>query len=621
MNDAGRRARSAVIVGVIVGLVAWLWGLFELHRIFFQERQDAYANVNSWRSALQEYALRALEEPLRRDMGRGRQSIATALSDPLVDAQALLLVENGEQRLPRRVSFKPGDDHPSQDQYERLRRIASGTATPATLTGGVTDPWSARLDLLAQLGQALRDHDRPAIERTVRAMLAHRAHYVIAVTRDLPYLIAALDHFVAHGRPDNGLLRALVREGLADRRGGHLEGLQSALLRHRSRFTAPDFAFLRDRVADLSRQAHVADDIFLARANEPKSAPVELPATLSGPTLVGEGRWVVETSPAGEIHGIAIDLAARLRSVGQQMRRGGLLGVDDTLVLAAWESTTSSVADLPLRVESPRWARAGADAEARYRLKVLLGGVSGLLAAAIVALVILLQHRARRFLQLKSDFVSTVSHELRTPLAAIRLMAETLQRRLRGETRAKDYPSRIVREIDGLGFLVENILSFNRLDKGRWRAHLAAVDLDGLIAELGESPDLYTTKPVAWRISGLESMRLQADPELMKLLFLNLARNACQHNQREPVRIEVTGHQAKIPMVEFADNGVGIPPEARRQLFDAFFRADASRRTRGSGLGLAICRRIMRLHKGEIRLVETSSAGTRFALEFPEGAS
>ena len=71
-----------------------------------------------------------------------------------------------------------------------------------------------------------------------------------------------------------------------------------------------------------------------------------------------------------------------------------------------------------------------------------------------------------------------MSHELRTPLSAIRALAETLERRVGGQPGAGNYPSRIVAEADGLGRLVENILSFNRLDKGRWESRREPVPLE-----------------------------------------------------------------------------------------------------------------------------------------------
>jgi len=77
-----------------------------------------------------------------------------------------------------------------------------------------------------------------------------------------------------------------------------------------------------------------------------------------------------------------------------------------------------------------------------------------------------------------------VSHDLRTPLASIRLQAETLMRRLRGNPEARDYPERIVRDVDGLSFLVENILSFNRLEHGGWQPRRADVSLRELVGGL-----------------------------------------------------------------------------------------------------------------------------------------
>ena len=91
---------------------------------------------------------------------------------------------------------------------------------------------------------------------------------------------------------------------------------------------------------------------------------------------------------------------------------------------------------------------------------------------------------ARDGVRAQADFVATVSHELRTPLASIRLLAETLELRLTGNPEARDYPARIVREAENLTFLVENVLSFNRFDKGRWKLQAEQVRVGEVAASL-----------------------------------------------------------------------------------------------------------------------------------------
>ncbi|MCA9541829.1 MAG: sensor histidine kinase, partial [Myxococcales bacterium] len=397
-------------------------------------------------------------------------------------------------------------------------------------------------------------------------------------------------------------------DGLQDERGLRVEGLQRQVLRRRGAFTAADFAFLRDRIAALSTRAEAPVDAFLARCAEADAAP-PVPAAQAAPALIDAGRWYVEPLEDG-LAGLRVDLPAEAAALTDEMRARGLLGAAD-LVRPLPE------APLPVEVQVPAFAEARDQAEQAFRFKSALLIACGLLVLCVVGLVAADARRRRRYVELKGDFVSAVSHELRTPLASIRLMAETLERRLTGETRARDYPARIVGEVDRLGFLVENILSFNRLDKGRWVARAQPVSLGAVLDQVREALTDAFERPIEWQQQGIDGRTLTADPELLLLLFTNLARNAATYNNRDPIRITVDVQSMGAGCrIRFSDNGRGIPAGAVRHVFTEFYRAPRTAE-RGSGLGLALCDRIMALHRGRITLAKTSPAGTTFELRFP----
>jgi signal transduction histidine kinase len=221
--------------------------------------------------------------------------------------------------------------------------------------------------------------------------------------------------------------------------------------------------------------------------------------------------------------------------------------------------------------------------------------------------------------ELKSDFVASVSHELRTPMTSIRLLAETLERRFGDNPEARDYFDRLHQTTDGLHFLIENILSFNRVDKGRWVPRRARVRLDELASTL--QVDLAGTTEVPVRLSvDVGDVELDVDPALLRLLLSNLGRNACAYNQRSPVELSLRAHGEPEGgcTVLFGDNGIGIPAAEREHIFQEFYRlTPEGTEVHGSGLGLALCRRIMLLHGGNLRVAASSPQGTTFALTFP----
>jgi signal transduction histidine kinase len=199
------------------------------------------------------------------------------------------------------------------------------------------------------------------------------------------------------------------------------------------------------------------------------------------------------------------------------------------------------------------------------------------------------------------------------------VLAETLQRRLGDSPEVRDYFTRILQTTDGLHFLVENILSFNRIDKGRWAPRRARVRLDELLSHLPTDLDGATEVPVRLSVD-LEDVELDVDPSLIRLLFSNLGRNACVYNQRNPVELTIRAYTQPWGdcTVLFSDNGIGIPESEWGRVFDEFYRlTPEGTEVHGSGLGLALCRRIMAVHGGSLRITASSPQGTTFALTFP----
>lgn len=595
--------RLLLLVGAI-GVAVTALGLWALHRTFVAEHVAAREAVSARRAAVEQYAQAALAQALTNRTRANDAAIDRAASDPLAPGDNLLLWRRGQQVLPRQALHVEGDRTPGRALFEAL---ADPTQSPAPRDD---PPWDERLRLRRALFDALAAGDQAAVAASFRGVLVACARYVLPAERDVPYMLALLDRFAAAGRPDPGLLRMVLHAGVPDGQGGQLMSVQRRLLRRRDAFTRADFDFLAARTLALGAPAAVPADAFRARLVEAGPA---VTAAVEVPTLL-RGGWYAQPTPDGA-RGVRVATAPLLQGLTAQMRGRSLLGADYRVT--APDGLVGPVNQLRLTVESPEWARAQAAADDAWVQKALLLWITGALALGLLALVVVDQARRRRFLALKSDFVSTVSHELRTPLASIRLMGETLERRLQDNPRAKDYPARIVGAADAMAFLVENILSYNRLDKGRWVARIDEVRLEDVLDAARSKVVPHATTPVEWRVEGPVDLRLRVDGELLELLLVNLARNAVQYAQRDPVTVTITIARARGLRLEVADNGPGMPPEVARQAFTAFFRPASSAGTRGSGLGLAICKKIMALHRGRIEIAASSPAGTTFALHFP----
>jgi len=534
-----------------------------------------------------------------RKLADGRSRIDAATRDPLVDDVDLLLVTD-EQLLPRPVVHISDPATPAADLLERLRADADSVKGEG--------PWAERIDLLRELEGALKASNEKAITRVVRALLNHRSRYVLPVAQEAPHMVRFLRLFIDGSTPDPSLLRALLRDGLRGNRSQRVEGLQPLVLGKRDQMSRADFSRLAAEVSTLSQAAGVEHDDFdrlVARAPTPPVA-IELP--LDAPALVA-GRYFAEPYEDSGARGVVVDIDALLAGVGAQMQAGGLLGTDDELRRVGELIGTQQVTGLILETHSPARAARRTTIQQRYRLKTALAVALVALAVAVMVLALVIYRREQRFLQSKSDFVATVSHELRTPLASMRVMAETLERRLAGNPDARDFPARMVGEVDRLTFLVDNILSFNRLDKGGFTLRPGVISLSEIAAQLRRDSAAFTRKPV--EISVANEANFEADPDLVRLLFSNLLANACKYHERDRVELELA---ARDNVITVRDNGVGISPADRETVFVEFFRGGT--RKGGFGLGLAICRRIMTLHLGSIRVADSGADGTLFELSF-----
>ena len=233
--------------------------------------------------------------------------------------------------------------------------------------------------------------------------------------------------------------------------------------------------------------------------------------------------------------------------------------------------------------------------------------------------------RNARLAEMRSDFISSVSHELRTPLTSIRMFAESmrLEDEMDTDTRA-EYLDTILRECERLSRLVDNVLHFARVEKGRATYHKRPVALAGVLdgamrtfeplaAQAGFKIDLQAPTVLA---------SVVADRDALEQAILNLLSNAVKYSgtcRRISVRIIDEGTGAAMRVI---DGGVGIAPEDQRRIFERFYRAEAieNRQIPGAGLGLTLVKHIAEAHGGSISVESQPGAGSTFTLRIPFAA-
>jgi signal transduction histidine kinase len=242
-------------------------------------------------------------------------------------------------------------------------------------------------------------------------------------------------------------------------------------------------------------------------------------------------------------------------------------------------------------------------------------------AAAIIAL--LLTARAARsaavLATMKSEFVSAVTHELKTPLSSIRLVSETLARgRFRAPEKVAEYASLLLNDVSRLTRTVDNLLAVSRVQDIERFYTLESVDPGTLLEdalnsfhscldEQGFEVNVDIPAPLP---------SVYADRTAILQVLGNVLDNAIRYsNGTRSLTISASASDTQVSL-RIADKGRGIAPADAPHIFEKFYRGhDAS--SGGSGLGLSIAQRIMKDHRGEIRLESIVGSGTVAEIVLP----
>lgn len=357
-----------------------------------------------------------------------------------------------------------------------------------------------------------------------------------------------------------------------------------------------------------------------------------------------DGRVHAPKTPPDHIR----ELAARVRAEGDIEERrdnGTLVGV--------------RVPELPYvavgRVRrTPTWARALGEEDAWVRITMLLVA-SGLLAFLLALYLVrpvrhlqdatariaegdlgarvkpelgtgllsdlgadfdVMAERVEELLEERQQLLSDVSHELNSPLARLNVALE-LARKKAGPD-AEGALDRIGREADRLAQLVDEILTFARLERAEVRRE--SVDLTALVSDVVRDAS-FEAGEQAVALGRRDTVELSGDGEVLRRAVDNVVRNALRFSPTgEVVHVDVERHDAEV-RVRVRDRGPGVPDEELAAIFEPLYRVerDRARASGGAGLGLAIAQRAVAAHGGEITAKNSPEGGLVVTLVLPLG--
>jgi two-component system, OmpR family, sensor histidine kinase RstB len=227
----------------------------------------------------------------------------------------------------------------------------------------------------------------------------------------------------------------------------------------------------------------------------------------------------------------------------------------------------------------------------------------------------------RRLIESQREMTRAVSHELRTPVARLRFGLEMLADCDDSEERRVKLDE-LDRDIEQLDRLIDEILTFARLEEGTPTIELKQVDMEPLFEQICReiepiSGTLTVRDATDWQRFTPAQRCAEGEERYLHRILQNLVTNALRYAKSEIVlRYHIQGSMA---VMEVADDGPGIPFSERERIFKPFARLDKSRHraSGGYGLGLSIVQRIVEWHGGRIEVTDSAAGGALFRVIWP----
>jgi signal transduction histidine kinase len=221
--------------------------------------------------------------------------------------------------------------------------------------------------------------------------------------------------------------------------------------------------------------------------------------------------------------------------------------------------------------------------------------------------------------KLKNDFIATVSHELKTPLASIRLLVDTLlEGNYKDQQQVTDYFQLVSKENERLTRLVDNFLTFSRMERNKQTFAMAWISPANIAKTAAEAVKTkFSAGKCDFQMQIADNLpEVFADHDVMVTAIVNLLDNSYKYSyDNKKIELRVFSEDSLV-CFSVKDNGIGLNRRQIRKIFDRFYQADTtlSRRAEGTGLGLSIVKFIVDAHKGTISVDSEPGKGSTFTI-------
>jgi signal transduction histidine kinase len=503
------------------------------------------------------------------------------------------------------------------------------------------------------------ESDDPAVAAGSYARLAEQATNLN--TAAMAYQAQARC-LIQAGRKDEAI--SVSTGPLADERYAHSTDVQGRLIAPNAALMAVEL--LKDKDPDRARelfrrlQTHLLDYDSAMPSAQRRFLVRELeklfPQEAAFPILAAEdlaARWVESDAPRprepalrqSPLPGVwqfassrgrivtlhqATNLNARMRAAAASPELPPGVQVD---FVAPGQEADGALLSLPAGPHLPGWRLALSlqnqrlfDTAANERIASYVW-IGVLVVTTVVVLALLALGMVRRQMaltQLRNDLVANVTHELKTPLSSMRLLVETLLNspQLHEQT-VREYLDLIARENVRLSRLIDNFLTFSRIERNKYTFDFKEVPA-AAIAESAVSAvrERFNAPGCRFEVRIAPDLpKVVADADAMVTALLNLLDNAYKYSGEEK-QIALTADAGNGSVAySVKDNGIGLSPRDRKRIFKRFYQVDQNFRGGGGcGLGLSIVQFVVSAHHGTVRVESEPGRGSTFIISIPSNS-
>ncbi len=217
--------------------------------------------------------------------------------------------------------------------------------------------------------------------------------------------------------------------------------------------------------------------------------------------------------------------------------------------------------------------------------------------------------------EIRRELIANASHELKTPLTALQAQLENLVDGIEEPT--KDKLNTLLIQTQHLSALVKQLLDLSKLESGVTQLDLEEINLESIVDNAKRVVAANNPK-LKFEIN-TDSISLIGDYHRLVQVFTNIFSNSAKYTPEDGIISCIATHEQGSVLIQIDDNGIGIEPEIRNQIFERFARADNARNSKdgGAGIGLAITKQIVTMHGGTISATESDLGGCRIEIEIP----